>query len=183
VAGIAAQVHQIFRVVVAIDDALAGVAGRPARRVDHGHLPRVASRVVVGDAFDHLGGREPLLEQRDGLGAVLAVGGRLGGHGAHARLGEGHRRTGPEGARLHTDAQFLRGRVERDDRERAKPRVGAGRAAGARAHRARGDQAPKRERQSASGHGGLSARNSIETVRRRSRVALLPERDYDRPRR
>ena len=72
--GVAAKVHGILWIGVAIDHALAGVDRRPALGVDDRHLTRVAAGIVVGDLLDDLGGTQALLEQRHGFGSVRAVG-------------------------------------------------------------------------------------------------------------
>ena len=123
VAGVAAEVHRVGRVVIAIDHTLAGVHRRASLRVDHRHLPGVAARILVGDPLHDLGGAQALLEQRDRLRSVRPVRRGLRGDGADARLGERHGRTGRERARLDADAELLRGRIERDDREGREPRV------------------------------------------------------------
>ena len=59
VAGVAAEVHRSFGIGVAIDDALAGVDGRSALRVDHRDLPRVAAGIFVGDRLTTSAGSAP----------------------------------------------------------------------------------------------------------------------------
>ena len=123
VAGVTAKMNEILRIGIAIDDALAGVDGRAAFGVDHGDLARVAAGILVGDAFDHFGRRQPLLEQRDRLGTVLPIRRRLRGDGADTRLGVRNRGARPKRARLDTDTKFVGRRIERDDREGAEPGI------------------------------------------------------------
>jgi hypothetical protein len=124
VAGVTAEMNEIRRIGIAVDHAFAGVHRRSTFGVDDRHLARVPSRVLVGDALDDLLRRESLLEERDGLGSVLAVRRCLRGDRANARLGERDRRAGGERSRLNADAQLVRSRIERDDREGGEPRVG-----------------------------------------------------------
>ena len=70
VSGVAAEVHEVLGIGIAVDHALAGVDGGPALRVDHRHLPGVAAGIFVGDPLDDLRGRQSLLEQGDGLRTV-----------------------------------------------------------------------------------------------------------------
>src|SRR6185436_17944452 len=125
VAGVAAKVNWIFRIGVAIDDALAGVDRGSALGIDDGDLPRVATGILVGDSLDDLGGRQPLFEQRDGLGSVLAIRGGLRGHGADAGLCVRNRGARPKRARLDPDAELVGRGIEGDNRKGAEPRIGS----------------------------------------------------------
>ncbi len=55
VPGIAAEMHEILGIGIAIDDALAGVDRGSPFGIDHRHLACIAAGIFVGDALHHLG--------------------------------------------------------------------------------------------------------------------------------
>ena len=113
--GVIPQMHGVFGIVVAADDAPPGVDGRPSPGVDDRHLPRIAPPIFVGDALDDVLWRETLLEQRDGLWSVETVGGGLRGDSTDAGLGPRHRCAGTERPRLHADTHLAGCGVDGDD--------------------------------------------------------------------
>jgi hypothetical protein len=96
--GIAAEVNEVLGIGVPVDHALAGIDRGSPLRIDHRHLARVAAGIFVGDPLHHVGGRQSLFEQRDGLRAVLTVRRCLRSNGAHAGLRVRHRGARPERA-------------------------------------------------------------------------------------
>jgi hypothetical protein len=121
--GEAAEVHRVVLVEIAFDDTFARVDRRTALRVDDGNLPAVAARILVGDALDDVRRGQALLEQRNGLRAVLTVCRRLCRNGPDTGLDIRHGRPRTKRARLHPDAEFLGRGIERDDRKGRKPRI------------------------------------------------------------
>src|SRR6185295_10623291 len=123
-----AEMDDVLRVVITIDDTFAGVDGGATLRVDDADLTGLTSRILVGDPLHDFLRTQTLFEKCYRLRPVRSIGRRLCGHGAHARLRVWHCSASAERARLHADAEIAGCRIERDDRKGREPRVSLPRA-------------------------------------------------------
>jgi hypothetical protein len=84
------------------------------------HLAMLAQLVLGEQARKRFWGAQPLLKERQALGAVGEIGHRLRSDGAHIGFGVGDDRARAKGSRLHCYPKLPKIAVISDDRKRRK---------------------------------------------------------------
>jgi len=106
------------------DAAGAGVGGHPPLAVDEGDLPHRLGRIGRQQRPEGVGSRQAGAHQLQAPRAVGRLHERLGGHGAHARLGPGDDGAHAEPVRLDGHAHLAGARVAGDDGVGVRQRAG-----------------------------------------------------------